>query len=158
MCLICSRIEMIKEKQNPYFVKELKTGYVVLGDHQHFQGYTLFLGKHHVTELDQLNKSERDLFLSEMADVAEAVKLAFGADKMNCELLGNGDAHVHWHLFPRKDGDLGEYGHNGKGPVWWYPMELMYHQDKEPTAKELTGMKEKLQAALEKLEKKHGNL
>ena len=43
MCLICDRINMIKEGTNPYFVKELKTGYVVIGDNQHFYGYTLFL-------------------------------------------------------------------------------------------------------------------
>ena len=36
MCLICDRIDMIKNGSNPYFVKELKTGYVVLGDNQHF--------------------------------------------------------------------------------------------------------------------------
>ena len=42
MCLICDRIEMIKRGENPYFVRELKTGYVVIGDHQHFRGYTLF--------------------------------------------------------------------------------------------------------------------
>lgn len=45
MCLICERIQMIKEHKNPYFVKELETGYVVLGDYQHFKGYTLFLCK-----------------------------------------------------------------------------------------------------------------
>ncbi len=42
---------------------------------------------------------------------------------MNYELLGNGDTHLHWHLFPRKSGDIENYGNNGKGPVWWYPME-----------------------------------
>ena len=148
---MCSRIEMIAKNQNPYFVKELRTGYVVLGDHQHFRGYTLFLGKNHITELDQLDREERNLFLSDMADVAEAVKVAFGADKMNCELLGNGDAHVHWHLFPRRSGDLGEYGHEGKGPVWWYPMELMYDEDKKPTANDLALMKQDLLNALEKI-------
>ena len=39
MCFICERIQRIKEGTNPYFVKELETGYVVLGDNQHFKGY-----------------------------------------------------------------------------------------------------------------------
>ena len=38
-CLVCERIQMIKENNNPYFVKELETGYVVLGDYQHFNGF-----------------------------------------------------------------------------------------------------------------------
>lgn len=45
MCFICERIQRIKEGTNPYFVKELETGYVVLGDNQHFKGYTLFYAK-----------------------------------------------------------------------------------------------------------------
>ena len=51
MCMICERIRAIKNGTNPYFVQELETGYVVLGDHQHFKGYTLFLCKQHAAEL-----------------------------------------------------------------------------------------------------------
>ena len=36
MCLICDRIAMITNGTNPYFVKELQSGYVVIGDNQHF--------------------------------------------------------------------------------------------------------------------------
>lgn len=45
MCFICDRIKMVNNGTNPYFVKELQTGYVVIGDNQHFKGYTLFLCK-----------------------------------------------------------------------------------------------------------------
>lgn len=51
MCFICDRIKMINNGTNPYFVKELQTGYVVIGDNQHFKGYSLFLCKEHKTEL-----------------------------------------------------------------------------------------------------------
>ncbi len=40
MCIICDRISMIKEGKNKYFVKELETGYVVIGDNQFFKGYS----------------------------------------------------------------------------------------------------------------------
>lgn len=53
-CLICEWIEQIQKGCNPYFVCELETGYVVLGDHQRFAGYTLFLCKEHETELHLL--------------------------------------------------------------------------------------------------------
>lgn len=151
MCFICDRIDTIKNGTNPYFVKELETGYVVLGDNQHFKGYSIFLCKEHQTELFHLDNSYKLKFLEEMSLVAEAVSKAFGAEKMNYELLGNGETHLHWHLFPRVTGDIENYGNNGKGPVWWYPMEKMYSDDNRPTEIELEKMKEKLLIELEKL-------
>ena len=150
MCLICDRIKMIKNDTNKYFVKELETGYVVIGDYQHFKGYSLFLYKEHKTELFQLDYSTKMKFLEEMSLVAEAVSKAFNCEKMNYELLGNGDSHLHWHLFPRRTGDIENYGRNGKGPVWWYPMEKMYDTNNCPLEFDLKNMREKL---LEKLEK-----
>lgn len=151
MCLICDRIQMIKEGTNPYFVKELETGYVVLGDNQHFKGYTLFLCKDHKVELFHLDHEIKMKFMEEMSVVAEAVSKAFGAEKMNYEVLGNGDAHLHWHLFPRNNGDIENYGNNGRGPVWWYPKEKMYSPGNRPSTTELEEMKAKLLVELERL-------
>lgn len=81
LCLL-----LIKENTNPWFVKELESGYVVIGGHQHFKGYTLFLCKEHKTELFQLNYATKMKYLEEMSVVAEAVAKAFGAEKMNYEL------------------------------------------------------------------------
>lgn len=151
MCLICDRIELIRKGKNPWFLKELKTGYVVIGDHQHFKGYTLFLCKEHKTELFELEQEVKTKFLEEMATVAEAVSRAFGAEKMNVELLGNGDTHLHWHLFPRRDGDLEGYGNRGRGPVWWYPMEKMYDEANRPSQKELEELKGRLKKEIDEL-------
>ena len=137
MCLICDRIELIKQGKKPHFVKELETGYVVIGDGQYFKGYTLFLAKEHVTELHQMEYETKIKFLEEMSIVQEAVAKAFQAEKMNIELLGNGDAHVHWHLFPRKAGDMKGYGHNGRGPVWWVPWEEMSSEEYQPKESDL---------------------
>lgn len=144
MCLICDRIEMIKNGKNPYFVKELETGYAVIGDHQHFKGYTLFLYKEHETELYHLPRQRKLKFLEEMSIVAQAAAEAFDCEKMNYELLGNGDSHLHWHLFPRVSGDLGEYGVNGKGPVWYCPWEVMTADRCRPTAEELAQLRSRL--------------
>ncbi len=151
MCLICDRIEMIREGSNPYFVKELETGYVVIGDHQHFKGYTLFLCKKHETELFHLDKAFCAKFMEEMVTVAEAAKNAFHAEKMNYECLGQGDAHLHWHLYPRVSGDIEDYGNHGRGPVWWYPMDKMYADSNRPTTEELEKLKQALLAELNKL-------
>ena len=148
MCLICERIELIKQGKNPHFVKELETGYVVIGDGQYFKGYTLFLAKEHVTELHQMEYETKIKFLEEMSIVQEAVAKAFQAEKMNIELLGNGDAHVHWHLFPRKAGDMKGYGHNGRGPVWWVPWEEMSPEEYQPKENDLLQLVNRLKEYL----------
>ena len=145
-CLICKRIEMIKNNENTYFVKELETGYVVLGDHQRFKGYTLFLCKKHVTELHHLDRNFKMKYLEEMSLIAEAVQKVFNAEKMNYELLGNGDTHVHWHLFPRNTGDTPQ-----KGPVWWLPREEMWNEKYRPTDAELAEYKTILLNEIENL-------
>ena len=134
MCMICERIRAIKNGTNPYFVQELETGYVVLGDHQHFKGYTLFLCKQHAAELFCLERAVKIKFLEEMSLAAQAVSAAFGAEKMNCEA-----------------GDLEGFGSNGKGPVWWYPAQKMYSDAARPAAAELEQMKARLRAELLRL-------
>lgn len=145
-CFICERIEMIKNGTNPYFVKELETGYVVIGDFQYFYGRTIFLCKKHVTELHYLEPTFKQKHLEEMALVQEAVAKAFKAEKMNIEMLGNADSHVHWHLFPRQQGDLQSYA--SKGPVWWVPLEVMEGEAARPTDEKLAEMVETLRKTL----------
>ena len=139
---------MIKQGNNPYFVKELETGYVVIGDYQHFYGYTLFLCKQHVTELHNLSYEFKIKYLEETSLVAEAVYTAFKPEKMNYELLGNGDTHVHWQLFPRVTGDTPI-----KGPVWWLPKEEMWDDSKRPNNEELSFMINRLKMEIDNLMK-----
>ena len=151
MCLICQRIEWIKSGGNPYFVKELGAGYVVIGDHQSFEGYTLFLAKEHVTELHHMEAPVGLRFLEEMSLVQEAVSKAFSAREMNVELLGNGDAHTHWHIFPRREGDMKGHGLNGRGPVWWVPWEEMVAEEYQVKGSKLEGLVETLSETLDQM-------
>ena len=144
-CLICERIGQIERGENPYFVCALSTGYVVLGDHQRFQGYTLFLCKRHVTELYQLPWGFRTRFLQEMSLVAEAVAAVYHPEKMNYELLGNGDTHLHWHLFPRVSGDTPQ-----PGPVWWLPREEMGNDAYRPSREQLAERTKQLREEIER--------
>lgn len=148
MCDICNIIEKSLRGKNPFFVKELETGIVVLGWNQHFYGYSIFMCKQHASELYHLDKDFCAKFMEETVTVSKAVASSFDCDKMNYECLGNGDTHLHWHLFPRIKGDLGDFGNDGKGPVWWLPQEIMWNKDNIPNEKELKKMKERLLKAL----------
>lgn len=146
-CGVCQRIELTRQGKNPFFVRELETGYVVIGDFQRFPGYSLFLCKEHATELHFLEKDFRSRFLQEMALTAEAVWRAFQPDKLNYELLGVGNnRHMHWHFFPRRKGDT-----PAPGPVWQLPPSELYAPAFRPSPEELERMKKRLNEELEKL-------
>lgn len=134
---MCERIDWIMEGKTLYFVRELETGYVVLGDHQRFRGYTVFLCKQHATELHQLEPTFRLKFLAEMSLVAEAVWYARQPDKMNYEMLGAGKSlHMHWYIFPRRAGDKPE-----PGPVWQLGTEGLHNEADRPDAAALGEMR-----------------
>lgn len=144
MCGVCKRIEEIKNGVNPFFVCEMETGYVVLGDCQRFEGYTLFLCKQHATELHFLSLEARQKYLAEMAVVAEAVYAAFQPEKLNYELLGMGEnTHMHWHIFPRNAGDT-----PSPGPVWRLPGEELWNPRYTPSPEKLEQIKKQLRAKL----------
>ena len=84
-----------------------------LHDDQFFAGWTFLVLKRHATELWQLEPGERAALIEEVTRVARAVGTAFGAVKMNYELLGNAIPHIHWHLVPRLADDPAP-----RLPVW----------------------------------------
>lgn len=145
-CLICDRISLIKTGSNPFFVAELDTGFVVMGDHQFFRGYTLFLCKEHKQELHQLEPEFRRRYLWEMSVVAEAVFKAFHPKKLNYELLGNTDQHMHWHIFPRHENDP-----LPNRTVWNIGKELRTAESAKPNSEQLSQLVVVLKRSLDEV-------
>ncbi len=146
-CLVCTRLAEIRAGTNPFLIAEFETGYVVLGDCQYFKGYTLFLAKDHLTELHHLPSERRWLFLKEMSLVAEAVHAAIRPAKMNYELLGNSESHLHWHLFPRAKDELAAH----KGPIWWVPAAERNADAARPSEEERASLVAQVRTALERV-------
>lgn len=138
-CLICKNITDIKNGKYLYLVKELKTGYVVLGQYQYCKGYTLFLSKIHACELHELPVDFCQVYLGEMARVARAVFFAFRPVKLNYELLGNSEPHLHWHVFPRYRNDP-----NLNQPVWVVDKSVRYNSAYVPSEKTVENYRRKL--------------
>ncbi len=147
-CKICSRIKQIKNHKNPFYVAELETGYVCIGEFQFFKGYTVFMHKEHVRELHDLKEEFRMKYLKEMTQVAEAVHRAFKPEKLNYELLGNTSPHLNWHIFPRHDDDP-----EPKAPTWSIDKSVRSTDNVKPTKKEINTLRAKLLAELEKTAK-----
>lgn len=136
-CSICTWIKELAS--SPFLVKELKTGYVVLSKYKFNKGYVLFLYKNHLTELDQLEEKDQQLFLSEMAKVAKAVSIATNADKMNYELLGNTEPHLHWHIIPRYKTEK-EF----QRPIWVIDKTVRQAEEHNESSEEIKLLKGKI--------------
>ncbi|HXH81481.1 MAG TPA: HIT family protein [Candidatus Tectomicrobia bacterium] len=99
-------------------IVELPTTVAYLNEDQFFPGWTFLVLRRHATELWQLRADERATMIEEVTRVARALGAAFGAAKLNYELLGNQVAHIHWHLIPRLPGDPAP-----RQPAWTVPHD-----------------------------------
>jgi diadenosine tetraphosphate (Ap4A) HIT family hydrolase len=115
-CGICAMIDRIKADSFRDFIAELKSCYVILGDQQFYRGYCVLFAKLHATELYLMPAEAARLLSDEMRLVAETIAAVVKPWKMNYECLGNGEPHVHWHLFPRYEPD-----EMRRVPIWLRP-------------------------------------
>jgi diadenosine tetraphosphate (Ap4A) HIT family hydrolase len=138
-CDICRRINEIKSGISTHFVKEMKTGYVVLGDFQYFKGYCMFLSKEHVSELHEMEEDFYREFMKEYRILCKAVFQAFQPRKLNYECLGNVCPHVHFHVIPRYEDDP-----ISKNAIWVGESLGCFSDKARPGDEEIQEFKKKL--------------
>ncbi len=62
--------------------------------------------KDHVSEIVDISREERSLFMEDVARAAQAIHRAFHPDKLNYGAYGDTGCHLHMHLCPKyRDGD-----------------------------------------------------
>jgi len=105
-CDLCQIVEPNRRRKEPLWIADLKVSTAFLSENQICPGYTyLVYNKGHATELFQLATQERQNIMEDITKIAKAIFDAFHPKKMNYELLGNIDPHLHWHIIPRKTSD-----------------------------------------------------
>jgi diadenosine tetraphosphate (Ap4A) HIT family hydrolase len=109
-----------------------------LAEDQTWPGWSMLILKKHATELFELTSEERAAAMEEVARAAKVLKEVTSAKKMNLELLGNQEPHVHWHIVPRHEGD----------PGWNRPIWAHAHPPKKLSPKEHDGMVTRLRRAI----------
>jgi diadenosine tetraphosphate (Ap4A) HIT family hydrolase len=107
-CWIC---QSLREPAH-LVIYESKTSVAKLNPDQLFQGYTFLTLKWHAEQFHQLAPRDRTLFLQDMTKIGQALAKALEPDRLNYELLGNTQAHLHWHIVPRYRTD----------PMWGRPI------------------------------------
>ncbi|MFI7049505.1 diadenosine tetraphosphate hydrolase [Streptosporangium sandarakinum] len=120
------RIGSALEGGNPTVLRRLEAGFAVIGDTQFLPGYSVLLADEpDAQRLSDLPRAKRLAFLSDMDRLGEAVERACrdldpAFRRVNLEILGNTDAFLHAHVWPRYEW---EPAHLVRRPVWLYPHE-----------------------------------
>jgi diadenosine tetraphosphate (Ap4A) HIT family hydrolase len=105
-CAYCMREEKPElYKAFGYYVMDLRVSSLYVFREQSHLGRCIVAYKDHVSEMVDLTKEERDAFIEDVNDVAEAIHKAFSPDKLNYGFYGDTGKHLHCHLCPKyRDG------------------------------------------------------
>lgn len=88
-----------------YYVMDLKVSSLYVFREQSHLGRCIVAYKDHVSEIVDISKEERELFLEDIANASSAIHEAFHPDKVNYGFYGDTGKHLHCHLCPKyKDG------------------------------------------------------
>lgn len=91
-------------------IHELPATKVVLFKEQSHKGRVIVASKHHVSEIVELSKEDRDAFFDDVDRVAKAIHATFHPDKVNYGAYGDTGHHLHFHLVPKYKDDDFEWG------------------------------------------------
>jgi diadenosine tetraphosphate (Ap4A) HIT family hydrolase len=126
--LIHRRVEAARQRTNPTVICRVKSGWIVLGDVQFLPGYSLLLPDPVVADLNSLTLTQRIDFLQDMTILGDALLAVTGASRINYEILGNSEAALHAHVFPRYATEPEE---KRQKPVWFYDWKSAVSFDAE---------------------------
>jgi diadenosine tetraphosphate (Ap4A) HIT family hydrolase len=88
-----------------YTIADLRVSRFRLAANQSVPGYCVLIAHQHVREPYELERAAQLAFWDDLLQAGRAVERAFGALKLNFEILGNAIPHLHGHLVPRYYGD-----------------------------------------------------
>lgn len=118
--LIHERVAMCRAGTNPKTICRVASGWVVIGDVQFLPGYCLILPDPVVSDLNALSLAERDVFLREVSILGDALLAVTDSYRINYEILGNSEAALHAHVFPRYLTEVEEFRTR---PAWFYDWQ-----------------------------------
>ena len=91
-------------------IAELAASKVYLFKEQSHRGRVIVASKHHVSEMIDLDRRERQAFMDDVAKVASALRALFHPTKINYGAYGDTGCHLHFHLVPKYADDAFEWG------------------------------------------------
>ena len=106
-CAYCVEGELVEK----FGIKitELPASKVYLFKEQSHKGRVIVASKHHVSEMIDLDRRERQAFMDDVAKVASALRTLFRPTKINYGAYGDTGCHLHFHLVPKYADDAIEW-------------------------------------------------
>lgn len=78
---------------------------IVFKDQTHRGRMIVAYRKDHVAEIKDLNEKDRNAFMKDVCDVANAIQKAYNPDRINYGAYGDTLGHLHIHLCPKYEGE-----------------------------------------------------
>ena len=98
-CAYCAKGELVAKFGIE--ICELPASTVYLFKEQSHPGRCIVASKHHVSEMLELSKEDREAFIADVSRVAEAIHAVCHPDKLNYGMYGDTGHHLHMHLCPK---------------------------------------------------------
>lgn len=117
---------------NPTVLRRMTAGFAVIGDVQFLPGYCVLITDDVTADrLTDLPRAARRAFLNDVDALGEAVERVCSQRdpafrRINYEILGNHDAFLHAHIWPRYEWEPDD---KRSRPVWSYPPQLWDRAD-----------------------------
>lgn len=105
ICEGCTIVQTVLNDKSPGFIHEFESSVLILGSHQYFKGYSVLFLKKHVRDMIDLELEAQQKIFQELMKASKAIQKAFNPWKLNYSCYGNKVQHIHWHIFPRYEGD-----------------------------------------------------
>ena len=142
------RIGSCELGENPTLMVKMKSGFVVIGDHQFLPGYCVLLGYPKADSLNELSLAERNQYLMDMTLIGDAIIKVCNPLRINYSTLMNADHYLHTHIEARYDWEQDEYK---RRPSYFYPREQRFGNEYEYSEEKYGELKKNLTKALTEL-------
>lgn len=118
--IVGQRVGLARLGRNPWLVAQLPSGWVVMCDKQVVPGQLILLSDPLAGTLNDLDATQRGVFLADMALAGDALLAATDCSRVNYEILGNTDPALHAHIIPRY---ASEPEDRRRLPIWLYDWD-----------------------------------
>lgn len=116
-CLYCSNLPILHELMIK--IADLQVSQLFLFKEQSHPGRVNVVYNNHGVEFHELSEEERNLFMQDVSQAANAVQKAYNPDKINYGAFADKISHLHFHLVPKYAG-----GYNFGGVIEMNPQKI----------------------------------